>query len=98
VLRGEMALVGPRPEDPVYVDWSDPVHAVVFRARPGITGLAQLAYRNEAELLDGPDPDRTYREVILPAKLRLDLEYLTNRSIGLDLRILVRTLTSVIRH
>jgi lipopolysaccharide/colanic/teichoic acid biosynthesis glycosyltransferase len=95
VLRGEMALVGPRPEDPAYVDFSQPLHRRVFGERPGITGPAQLAYRNEAELLDGPDPERVYRESILPAKLRLDLEYLEHRSVALDLKILARTVFAV---
>lgn len=97
VLRGDMGLVGPRPEDPTYVDWSDPLHRKVFEARPGITGLAQLEFRNEAELLDGPDPERTYREAILPAKLALDREYLDHRSIRLDLEILARTVGEGIR-
>ena len=98
VVRGDMALVGPRPEDPIYVDPSDPVHRRVFGARPGITGLAQLEYRNESDLLDGPDPDRTYREAILPAKLALDVAYLDRQSVRLDLRIIFRTAASVIRR
>jgi lipopolysaccharide/colanic/teichoic acid biosynthesis glycosyltransferase len=96
VLRGDMALVGPRPEDPTYVDLRDPVHRRVFSARPGITGLAQLEYRHEAEMLDGPDPETTYRELILPAKLALDLAYLDRRSVGLDLRILARTAAAIV--
>ena len=96
VLRGEMSLVGPRPEDPRYVDFTDPLHARVFTAKPGITGLAQLAFRDEAELLGGPDPERFYREVILPAKLRLDADYLDHRSIRLDLVILARTFATMI--
>ena len=96
VVRGEMSLVGPRPEDPRYVDLTDPLHARVFTAKPGITGLAQLAFRDEAELLGGPDPERFYREVILPAKLRLDADYLDHRSIRLDLVILARTFATMI--
>jgi lipopolysaccharide/colanic/teichoic acid biosynthesis glycosyltransferase len=96
VLRGEMSLVGPRPEDPAYVDFDDPLHQRVFRARPGITGLAQLEFHDEAVLLGGPDPDRTYREVILPAKLRIDAEYLDRRSVRLDIEIMLRTLGAVV--
>ena len=96
VLRGDMALVGPRPEVPSYVDLRDPVLRRVFSTRPGITGLAQLEYRHEAEMLDGPDPETTYREVILPAKLRLDMAYLERRSVALDLRIIVRTAASIV--
>jgi lipopolysaccharide/colanic/teichoic acid biosynthesis glycosyltransferase len=96
VLRGEMSLVGPRPEDPAYVDFANPLHQRVFRARPGITGLAQLEFHDEAALLGGADPERTYREVILPAKLRIDAEYLDRQSVRLDLEILLRTAGAVV--
>jgi lipopolysaccharide/colanic/teichoic acid biosynthesis glycosyltransferase len=96
VVRGEMSLVGPRPEDRRYVDWSDPVHRRVFVAKPGITGLAQLDFHDEARLLVGPDVEERYRIEILPAKLRLDIEYLERRSILLDLRILARTVALVL--
>jgi lipopolysaccharide/colanic/teichoic acid biosynthesis glycosyltransferase len=107
VVRGQMLLVGPRPEDPRYVDWSDPLHALVFGARAGITGPAALSFRNEEQLLyeaaralasadgrdapDGDDVDRAYREAVLPRKLRLDAEYLRNRSVSRDVRVLVAT-------
>jgi lipopolysaccharide/colanic/teichoic acid biosynthesis glycosyltransferase len=96
VLRGELSLVGPRPEDPAYVDLSDPLHRRVFTARPGITGLAQLEFHDEAERLVGADADRRYREEILPAKLKLDAEYLERRSTLLDLRILLRTVRTIL--
>jgi lipopolysaccharide/colanic/teichoic acid biosynthesis glycosyltransferase len=96
VVRGEMSMVGPRPEDPVFVDMSDPLHRRVFSARPGITGLAQLEFHDEARRLDGPDSERRYREEILPAKLRLDAEYLDHRSTRLDIRILLRTVRTVL--
>ncbi len=96
VVKGEMSLVGPRPEDPAYVDLSDPLHRRVFSAKPGITGLAQIAYHDEAELLAGPDAERRYREQILPAKLKLDAEYLDRRTTLLDLQILLRTVWTVI--
>jgi lipopolysaccharide/colanic/teichoic acid biosynthesis glycosyltransferase len=96
VVRGEMSLVGPRPEDPVFVDWSDPVHVRVFSARPGITGLAQLEFHDEAERLTGPDRERRYRDEILPAKLRLDVAYLEHRTTLLDLKILMQTVRTVL--
>ncbi|HEX5590137.1 MAG TPA: sugar transferase [Candidatus Limnocylindrales bacterium] len=96
VVRGEMALVGPRPEDPAYVDFNNPEHRRVFTARPGITGLAQLAYRHEADLLVGEDAERHYRETILPAKLKLDREYLDRRSVRLDVKILGLTAASIV--
>ncbi len=96
VVRGEMSLVGPRPEDPAFVDLSDPLHRRVFSARPGITGLAQLEFHDEAVRLDGPDAERIYREEILPAKLQLDASYLDSASTLLDLRILIRTIRAVL--
>lgn len=91
VLRGEMLLVGPRPEDPRYVDLSDPLHHRVFTAKPGITGPTQIAFSSEAELIDPDTPEASYRERILPAKLALDARYLERRSFALDLWILVQT-------
>jgi len=96
VVRGEMSLVGPRPEDPAFVDMSDPLHRRVFTAKPGITGLAQLQFHDEAELLLGADPERRYRDEILPAKLLLDAEYLDRRTTLLDLQILLRTVGAVL--
>jgi lipopolysaccharide/colanic/teichoic acid biosynthesis glycosyltransferase len=96
VIRGQMSLVGPRPEDPAFVDLSDPLHRRVFSARPGMTGLAQLTFHDEGERLAGPDAERLYREEILPAKLRLDAEYLDTRTTMTDLRILVRTVRAVL--
>lgn len=95
VLRGEMSLVGPRPEDPAYVDWSNPVHRRVFTAKPGITGLAQLEFHDESSRLVGPDIEDRYRTEILPAKLRLDLDYLDRRSLRLDLAIMARTVRTL---
>ena len=97
VLRGDMSLVGPRPEDPRFVDLSDPLHRRVFMAKPGITGLAQLRYRDEALLLTGPDFERRYRVEILPGKLLLDAEYLDKRSTLLDLRVLAQTIGAVLK-
>jgi lipopolysaccharide/colanic/teichoic acid biosynthesis glycosyltransferase len=93
VVRGDMALVGPRPEAPDYVDANDPVWRAVLRARPGITDLATLIYRNEEEILAGADdPDRYYRQVLLPAKLALNLRYAASRTPLSDLRLLALTL------
>ncbi len=96
VAAGQMRLVGPRPEAPEFVDLDDPLHHLVFTATPGITGLTQLAYVDEASLLGGPDPELRYRAEILPAKLRIDAAYLRQRSFGLDLWILARTVAAVL--
>jgi lipopolysaccharide/colanic/teichoic acid biosynthesis glycosyltransferase len=91
VARGEMRLVGPRPEDLRFVDFGDPLHRLVFSVRPGITGLAQLLHVDEASRLGGDDPERHYLEVVLPGKLRVDAVYLRYRSTSLDIWILART-------
>ncbi len=99
VLRGAMSLVGPRPELPHYValypaDLRDKVLAV----RPGITDPASLAFSHEAELLAAAsDPEREYREVILPAKLRLSADYAAAAGLATDLRLVLRTLARVVR-
>jgi lipopolysaccharide/colanic/teichoic acid biosynthesis glycosyltransferase len=109
VVRGDMALVGPRPEDPRYVDLADPLHVRVFAALPGITGPTALAYLDEATILaeaaqamagshgraeaTAEDLDRAYREVVLPAKLQMDADYINSRSLAGDLRILGATVT-----
>lgn len=96
VARGEMRFVGPRPEDPRYVDFQNPLHREVFTARPGITGLTQLLFADEAKLLDGPDRERKYIDEVLPAKLRVDAAYLRHRSLPLDLWVLARTPLAVL--
>jgi lipopolysaccharide/colanic/teichoic acid biosynthesis glycosyltransferase len=98
VVRGDMSLVGPRPEDPQFVDWSDQRHRRVFTAKPGITGLAQLEFHDEARQLAGSDVEDRYRRDILPAKLQLDLMYLDQQSTALDLKILVRTIRTLLRR
>jgi lipopolysaccharide/colanic/teichoic acid biosynthesis glycosyltransferase len=92
VLRGDMSLVGPRPEVPQYVDLGSPLQREVLRVRPGMTGWAQLdGLDEEAELAGVPDPERLYREVLLPRKLALDLRYVREGSFATDLAILART-------
>jgi lipopolysaccharide/colanic/teichoic acid biosynthesis glycosyltransferase len=96
VARGDMALVGPRPEDPRFVDVDDDLHREVFSALPGITGLTQLAFADEAAQIDPRDAERHYRETILPLKLALDRDYLRRRSLSLDLWILGQTVTTAV--
>jgi lipopolysaccharide/colanic/teichoic acid biosynthesis glycosyltransferase len=91
VLRGEMGLVGPRPEDPIYVGLYTPEQRRVLSVKPGVTGPTQLEYRNEASMLSGESVDEDYVTRIMPEKLRLDLEYVRHRSLMLDLKILWRT-------
>jgi lipopolysaccharide/colanic/teichoic acid biosynthesis glycosyltransferase len=96
VARGEMRLVGPRPEAPEFVDLDDPLGRTVFTGKPGITGAAQLVFAGEAALMAGDAPVSVYRERILPAKLRLDAAYLAHRSAGLDLWLLGQTFRVVL--
>jgi lipopolysaccharide/colanic/teichoic acid biosynthesis glycosyltransferase len=93
VLRGDMSLVGPRPEAPEYVNGQLPIWQAVLQARPGITDLATLIYRDEEALLQASgDADRFYREGVLPAKLWLNLAYMRTRSFWKDIRLLWLTL------
>jgi lipopolysaccharide/colanic/teichoic acid biosynthesis glycosyltransferase len=92
VLRGEMRLVGPRPELACFVsDFADQ-YAEILTVTPGITGNAQLAFADEKRMLGGSDPESAYRRQVLPAKLEIDLRYVRSRSLGGDLLILGRTL------
>lgn len=96
VLKGDMSLVGPRPEDPKYVAMYTPEQRRVLAVRPGITGPAVLAYINEEELLRGEDVESAYVTRVMPAKLELDLKYVADASLGGDLRILGRTVARVL--
>lgn len=92
VLKGDMSLIGPRPEVPAFVDFRNPVWKFVVSIRPGITDLASLVYRNEEGILENRDnPEIYYREVVLPAKLELNVYYIQNRSLLLDLKLLLWT-------
>ena len=91
VLRGEMSLVGPRPEDPSFVEHYSEEQLEVLSVRPGITSLASVIYSDEEKQLVAQDLSETYLKDILPNKLRLDLLYVRNRTFFLDLDILFRT-------
>jgi lipopolysaccharide/colanic/teichoic acid biosynthesis glycosyltransferase len=91
VLKGDMSLVGPRPEDPTYVARYTPAQRRVLEVKPGITSPASVRYRHEEELLRGEGWEQVYLEEVLPAKLALELDYLARRSLLGDLWILVQT-------
>ncbi len=94
VLLGDMSIVGPRPEVPRYVAlYPADVRAEVLSVRPGITDLASEQYRSESTLLaQSSNPEQTYVDTILPAKLALCRQYVRERSFWLDLRIIGMTL------
>ncbi len=96
VFKGEMSLVGPRPEDPSYVAHYSAQQREVLRVKPGITGLTQLEYRDEASLLEGTSADEDYLSQIMPEKLTLDLYYIQNRSLALDIKILWQTAVTLL--
>jgi lipopolysaccharide/colanic/teichoic acid biosynthesis glycosyltransferase len=93
VVRGEMSLVGPRPEVAKFVRLEDPRWQRVLQVKPGITDLATLLYRNEEELLaEASDPEAFYREVVLPEKLRINAIYMDTRSWSRDFKLIALTL------
>ena len=98
VLRGEMSIVGPRPEDPSYVALYTDEQRRVLSVKPGITGVAALEYADEESLLRGEDWEATYRLTIMPAKLQLELDYLAGRSARTDARLILRTAAVVAGH
>ncbi len=98
VFIGDMSLVGPRPEVRKYVDLYTPKQRHVLDVRPGITDPASIRYRNENELLGAADdPERYYVDVILPDKLRLNLDYVARHSFGHDLSIIFQTFAAILK-
>lgn len=97
VLRGEMSLVGPRPEDPRYVAFYTPDQRQVLAFRPGMTSPASLEYRDEASQLRHEDWHEQYVGVILPRKLAIDLAYLQQRTLFTDILIILRTLGGIVK-
>lgn len=75
VLRGDMSIVGPRPEAPSYVEYYSDEERYVLNVRPGVTGVTQILFRNEEQILDVPDPEKYYIDVLMHRKLRYDLAY-----------------------
>ena len=97
ILKGEMSIVGPRPEVRKYVDMYTPEQMRVLSVRPGLTDYASIRYVNENELLaTSPDPEKTYIEEIMPDKLKLNLKYIDEQSVGTDLRIILMTLKAIL--
>lgn len=98
ILKGDMSLVGPRPEHPSYVALYSPEQRQILDVRPGLTSPASLRYRNEERDLTGDDWEALYIQQIMPAKLAADGEYLLNRTLWSDLRVIIATVTSLLRH
>ena len=93
VLKGDMSLVGPRPEVPKYVELFRHDYRELLSVRPGITDLASVKYRDESQLLGkSTDPERTYVEIILPEKISLGKQYIARSSFWYDLKLMWQTL------
>jgi lipopolysaccharide/colanic/teichoic acid biosynthesis glycosyltransferase len=99
VLKGDMGLVGPRPETPDFVALYTPGERAVLAVRPGLAGPSTLGFMDEAERLAGcDDPLELYRRVLIHERVRLDLGYLERRSFGYDVRLLVKQVVAIARH
>jgi lipopolysaccharide/colanic/teichoic acid biosynthesis glycosyltransferase len=96
VVRGQMSLIGPRPEDPAFVHRHAGDFERILQIRPGITGLSQLAFASESRILDRDHPVEHYERRILPQKLQLDKLYVSRWSLRLDAQILCWTVATVI--
>jgi len=98
VLKGEMSLVGPRPEVPKYVRFFEEDYREILKVKPGITDYASLEYKDENELLKGSDdPERVYLEKILPKKIEYYKKYLKEISFFTDLKLILRTIMEIFK-
>ena len=98
VLLGEMSLVGPRPEVPLYVAlYPEAMRELVLSVPPGITDYASIEYKDENAILGlAEDPDKAYIEQVMPAKLKLNERYVTERSLWVDFKVVLTTLKAII--
>lgn len=97
VFKGDMSLVGPRPEVRKYVDMYSPDQMRVLSVRPGITSLASIRYRNENDILAAADdPDQCYIETVMPDKLAIDLEYVDRATFWNDIKLIFSTFREIV--
>jgi len=98
VLKGEMSIVGPRPEVSMEVETYTNEEKRILNVKPGITDFASLTFHNEGEILKGSaDPHQTYREKIRPEKLKLALKYVEKQSFWVDLKIIFETIKTLVK-
>ena len=96
VLKGDMSLVGPRPEVPKYVALYTAEQKTVLHVRPGITDYASIQYADENNILaQYPDAERAYIDIVMPAKLALNAQYINDISFGTDMRIIFNTIKGI---
>ncbi len=99
VLFGDMSLVGPRPEVRKYADLYDDEQKQVLSVKPGITDYASIEYSNENEILGKAlNPEQTYIDEIMPAKLKLNLKYISEKNFAVDLKIIFGTIKKILFH
>ncbi len=97
ILKGEMSVVGPRPESPRYVAHYTPAQREALVMRPGLTGPASVLFRSQEQLLDGMDFEEYYIRVLMPVKMEINLEYVHHHSLWVDLKIILRTIVALVR-
>jgi lipopolysaccharide/colanic/teichoic acid biosynthesis glycosyltransferase len=98
VLKGDMSIIGPRPEVRKYVDLYNPEQLKILNVRPGISDYASIEYADENELLkNAGDPERYYIEHIMPDKLELNKKYLENPTLAHDIELIIRTIKVIFR-
>lgn len=96
VLKGDMSLVGPRPEIKRYVDLFESEYRTILKVRPGITDPASIRYSNEEIILSqSPDYERLYIKKILPEKINLSIEYIKNHNMIIDIMIILKTIFKI---
>ena len=99
ILKGEMSIVGPRPEVRKYVDMYTPEQMRVLSVRPGLTDYASIRYVDENALLAASDnPEQTYINEIMPDKLALNLKYIQEQSLWVDMKIILQTFAAIIHR
>lgn len=98
IIKGDMSVVGPRPEVRKYVELYNKEQLAVLSVRPGLTDYASIEYARENELLaKAENPEQTYIKEIMPAKLRLNLRYINEQGLATDLKIIFRTIAKIVR-
>ena len=99
IIKGDMSIVGPRPETPNYVEYYNDEQLKVLSVRPGLTDYASLKFINENEILATfSDPEQAYINQIMPAKLKLNLKYISDQSFITDLNIIFKTFLKIFNH
>lgn len=99
VFKGEMSLVGPRPEVPKYIEfYPETTRKKIFSVKPGITDWASIKYKDENQLINAStNPEQTYIKEILPNKLNYSLEYINKANLFEDLNVILQTLLAIIK-